>query len=356
VRDQTALVLVEFVQNQSTSLIEKVLLIIKLARPRTWMFSVISYLFAYLSGAANNTNELLLGIGIFALLTGATNMINTYTDREEDRVNNPIRIVWTKQLGLQNLLISTVAIYLTVFCLSFLLGLNFVFVVTIAVFDSIFYSLQPLRFKQHPVTALLAFSGAVAFPFLAGIVVAYNIIDLTNPFFVLFSVFMFAYGTVKNIPDYLGDKIAGLKTTTTAFESYRMAIRVSTAILLTPYALLGYMVLSESIAMFYLLNLPLMIFPLFWGYSNLRTTKREISEKIHTYGFIYAISFLLFNLVLTYPTIHSIVVSVCVYSIIYLINKYEIDSRKKVPLSSTYLESSYSALDMTTSRSTLDTE
>jgi 4-hydroxybenzoate polyprenyltransferase len=320
------------------------------------MFAIISYLFAYLNGITHNTNELLLGIGIFALLTGATNMINAYTDIEEDRVNNPIRIVWIRQLGLQNLLISTIATYLTVFCFSFLLGFNFAFVITIAIFDSIFYSLPPLRFKQHPVTALLAFSGAVSFPFLAGIVVAYDMIDITNPFFLLFSLFMFAYGTVKNIPDYIGDKIAGLKTTTTAFESYRMAVLVSTTILLTPYALLGHLVLSGTIATLYLLNLPLMIFPLYWGYSNLRTTKREISEKIHTYGFIYAISFLLFNLILTHPTVYSMTIAICVYSIIYFINKYEIDSRKEVPRSSPYLEFSHSVQDMATSSTSLDAE
>ena len=305
------------------------------------MFAIISFVFAYLSGARYNTVELLLGIGIFALLTGATNMINTYTDIEEDRVNNPIRIVYIEQLGLQNLVSGIVVTYLMVVSLSFLLGFNFAFVVTLAVFDSIFYSLPPLRFKQHPVTALFAFSGAVSFPFLAGTVVAYNTIDIANPFFLLFSLFMFAYGTVKNIPDNIGDKIAGLKTTTTAFESYRMAVLVSTSILITPYALLGYLVFSGSIDTIYLLNFHLMTFPIYWCYSNLRTTERQKSEKINTYGFIYAISFLLFNLILTHPTSFSITFAMAIYTIIYLISKYEIDSRKETSISSPYLEFSH---------------
>jgi 4-hydroxybenzoate polyprenyltransferase len=302
------------------------------------MFAIISFVFAYTSGPRYNTLEFLLGIGIFALLTGATNMINSYTDIEEDRVNNPIRIVYIEQLGLQNLAISIVAVYLTVIGLSFLLGFNFALIVTLAVFDSIFYSLPPLRFKQHPVTALLAFSGAVSLPFLAGIAVGSDIVDVTNPFFLLFSLFMFAYGTVKNIPDYIGDKIAGLKTTSTAFESYRKAVLVSTSILLTPYALLCYLVFTGSLDILYLLNLPLMTFPLYWCYSNLRTSEREKSEKIHTYGFIYAISFLLFNLIVTYSTVFSITFTISIFTLIYLISKYEIDSRKETPISSPYLE------------------
>ena len=289
----------------------------KLARPRTWMFAIISFAFAYLSDPVQNTFELMLGIGIFSLLTGATNMINSYTDIEEDRVNNPIRIIWIEQLGLQNLVNSFVAIYMVVIGLSLLLGFNFTLIVTLAVFDSIFYSLPPLRFKQHPITALLAFSGAVSFPFLAGITLAHNSIDITNPFFLLFSLFMFAYGTVKNIPDHIGDKIAGLKTTSTAFNSYRKAVLVSTSILLTPYALLCYLVFIRSLDVLYLHNLPLMIFPLYWCYSNLRTSERGKSEKIHTYGFLYAISFFLLNMIVSYPTVTTALIVISIYSIIY---------------------------------------
>ena len=92
-RDQITLVVIEFATRQSPSLAESALLMTKLSRPRTWMFAIISYMFAYLSGVAYDVTELMIGIGIFALLTGATNMINAYTDMEEDRVNNPIRIV-----------------------------------------------------------------------------------------------------------------------------------------------------------------------------------------------------------------------------------------------------------------------
>lgn len=337
-RDQIILVIIEFTQTRK-SVTNSALLMIKLARPRTWMFAIISYMFAFLGGTTYDLTELITGIGIFALLTGATNMTNAYTDMEEDRVNNPIRIAWIERLGLQNLIIGIVAAYISVVGLSLHLGLPFSSIIAIAIFDSIFYSLPPLRFKRNPVTALLAFSGAVSFPFLAGTVLAQGSIYLTNPFFLLFSLFMFAYGTVKNIPDYIGDKLAGLKTTTTAFNSYQMAVKSSTAILLTPYALLIYLVASGSLPYQYLINLPLIAFPCYWGYSNLHSTTRETKEKNHTRGFIYAISFLLFNLILTYPSIIAVYTVIGVYAMLYMINKYEIDSRKGNALSSPYLKS-----------------
>jgi len=41
----------------------------------------------------------LLGVLVFAVLTGATNLLNAYTDRYEDSLNQPFRIVWLNQLG-----------------------------------------------------------------------------------------------------------------------------------------------------------------------------------------------------------------------------------------------------------------
>jgi len=318
-------------QGLNASITEKVLLIIKLARPRTWMFAIMSYLFAYLEGRSLVMWQIALGVAIFSLLTGATNMINAYTDMSEDAVNNPFRTTWIRRLGVRNLVLSIVITYSLAMMLSLPFGLPFTSVIMISIFDSIFYSLPPIRFKNHPVTALLAFSGAVGLPFLAGLTVI-NKLSLINPYFIIFTLFMLTYGSVKNIPDFLGDQSAGLRTTATIFKDFRKAVKASAIILLSPYLLLLLFIGIGIMDRLYLLNVPFMAFPLYWAYRNLKTDGREVMEKLHTYGFIYAVSFFLFNLLLTYPSFISITITMFVLSIILLMTKLNIDSRDIVNL------------------------
>jgi 4-hydroxybenzoate polyprenyltransferase len=205
-------------------------------------------------------------------------------------------------------------------------GLVFTLIVIIAVFDSIFYSLPPLRFKRHPVTALIAFSGAVGLSFLAGLA-ATNRLSQIDPWFILFTVFMMTYGTVKNVPDFLGDHLNGLKTTVTAFKDLKRAVRISTILLLLPYFLLILLIGTGILSKVYLLNIPLMAFPVYWAYRNFRAVNREDQERLHTQGFIYAVSFYLFNLILSQPSPVSLAITFSVLLAIFLLTKLRVDSR-----------------------------
>jgi 4-hydroxybenzoate polyprenyltransferase len=295
------------------------------------MFAIVSYLFAFLAGDNLVVWQIVMGVIIFSILTGATNMINAYTDIEEDRINNPFRVEWITQLGLKNLLRSTILTYLVVLALSLPLGPVFSFIVLLAVLDSIFYSLPPLRFKKWPVTALLSFSGAVGFPFLAGLAVI-DQLNVHNPLLILLTFFMLNYGTVKNIPDFVGDRLVGLRTTATIFKDHRRAVIVSTILLLTPYLNLILFVGLNLLDHIYLLSTPLMAFPIYWAIRNLQTEKREVMEKLHTYGFLYAVFFLLYNLVLTYPSMISVGIAIVVYLMIYFVTRLQIDSRRELPI------------------------
>lgn len=308
------------------STLDKLLLTVKIARPRTWMFAVVSYLYAYLESNSPIMWQVAVGIVIFSVLTGATNMINAYTDMPEDQINNPIRLKWINQLGVRNLIRSTFIVYSSVILLSLPFGPVFTLVVIVAVFDSIFYSLPPIRFKRHPVTALISFSGAVGLPFFAGLV-ASNRLNLIDPWFILFTLFMLTYGTIKNVPDFLGDQLAGLKTTVTAFEDFKEAVKVSSMLLILPYLLLVFFVGMGILSKMYLLNILLMAFPVYWAYRNLRTNNREGLEKLHTQGFIYAISFYLFNFILSQSSPVSLVITFSVMLTIFMLTNLRIDSR-----------------------------
>lgn len=329
--ERTAIKTIELKRNSLSaddSRAYKLVLILRLARPRTWMFAVISYVFAYLNGSSQIPWQLVAGATLFSILTGATNMINAHTDIEEDRTNNPMRITWIERLGVKNLINVIIATYSIVLFLSLPFGPIFTSIVIIAIFDSVLYSLPPIRFKRHPITALIAFSGAIGLPYLAGLA-AINELNLTDPWFILFTIFMLAYGTVKNVPDYLGDQIAGLKTTITAFSDFKKAMKVNTALLLSPYFLIVFLVGAGILSKLYLLNMVLMIFPIYWAFRNLRTNNRSELEKFHTYGFVYAISFFLFNLVLRFPSLTSMGIVLFVTSTISLTRKLNIDSRKE---------------------------
>jgi len=305
---------------------ERLMLIIKIARPRTWMFAVISYLFAYLEGESPKIWQITIGIVIFSILTGATNILNAYTDMQEDEINNPIRIKWIHTLGTNSLLKSSILIYSSVILMSLPFGVMFTTIIIIAVVDSISYSAPPIRLKRHPATALLAFSGAVGLPFLAGLA-ATSRLNLFNPWFLLFTLFMLTYGTIKNVPDFRGDQMAGLKTTATVFKSFKQAIKVNLVLLLAPYVLLIFFIGIGTLNKIYLLNVCLILFPIYWLYVNLQTSKRERLEKIHTKGFIYAISFYLFNFILNHFSSTSIALTASMMITIYIISKFRIDSR-----------------------------
>src|SRR5947209_19026686 len=101
---------------------------------------------------------------------------------------------------------------------SILLGPLFMLVLAVGIFNSIFYSLRPLRFKARPLSSLVSFSGAVGLSFLSGLSVMGSV-NLLNPVFWLLTYCMFTYGTVKNLPYYYGYKKSSTRTSASIFHS-----------------------------------------------------------------------------------------------------------------------------------------
>src|SRR5207249_8831829 len=111
-------------------------------------------------------------------------------------------------------------------------------------------------------SSLISFSGAVGLAFLAGTSVTGHV-NVLNPVLWLVTYFMFTYGTVKNLPDYSGDKKAGTKTTATVFGNIARAVKFTTIILISPYvSLVGLTITRFLPAIYYakLILTPLLIF------------------------------------------------------------------------------------------------
>ncbi len=277
-------------------------LVFRLSRPRTWSFPTVSFLLGYVLTAGWNVERLGLGLLIASLVTGATNIVNAHADRKEDVVNQPRRVFWLDQMGRKAAVGSIIVFYGVSAALSIYLGLAYMIVLAIGIFNSVFYSLPPLRFKSRPFPSLVSFSGAVGLAFLAGTSVTGNI-SVMSPMLWLVTYFMFTYGTVKNLPDYWGDKKAGTKTTATVFSNIRSAVKFSTILLISPYILLLGLTVSGLLPSTYYLDLVLFPLLLFILYTMLKAKTGEGLEKAHTYGFFYAISFLLFTLVISSPSL-----------------------------------------------------
>ena len=270
--------------------------------------------------------RLLIGITTACLVTASTNLVNAFADRREDFLNQPSRALWLERIGPLEALTVAFALYAIAEVVSITLGLRFMLVLGLGILDSLVYSLPPLRFKANPVLSLVSFSGAVGLAFLGGMSINGSV-DVLNPFFLLCTYFMFTYGAVKNLPDYLGDKRASIKTSATVFPTIREAVVFSSALLLTPYLLLGGLVLTGVLGTIYLFDLGFCVILSLIIRGMWLTMTPEGLEKAHTIGFFYAISFLVFTLVLMSPTLLALVVVVGAYAWTLLVSKVNVDSR-----------------------------
>ncbi len=301
-------------------------IVFRLSRPRTWVFPSISFILGYTMAGGGPLYQLGIGLIIASAVTAATNIVTAYADRREDAVNQPSRVFWIDRIGAIGALAASILFYGSAIALSIYLGPLFMVVLGFGIFNSLFYSLPPLRFKAKPVPSLISFSGAVGLAFLSGASVRGSI-DILNPVFWLVTFFMLTYGTVKNLPDYQGDKKAGTRTSATIFKNVEEAVQFTTIFLFTPYVLLVFFVLSGLLSPLYLIDLGFALILVVITFQMWKFQTPQGLEKVHTFGFFYAISFLLSTLILASPTIESLVVVLSAYLWTLLVSRVNIDSR-----------------------------
>jgi 4-hydroxybenzoate polyprenyltransferase len=304
----------------------KISIILNLSRPRTWVFAVSAFLFGYMSLGLWNPALLILGSLSFAGLTGATNLINAYTDRIEDAVNSPKRTTWIRALGINGLKYTIICFYGISIALAVPLGVFYVAIFAVGVFDSLFYSLKPLRFKRHIASALPSFAGALAIPFLAGSSI-YGKINLLNPMLIILTLFMIGYGTIKNGPDYFGDRVAGLRTSATIFTDRKSEALFNLGLLLTPHVATFVYAIAGLISPIYFLVLPFALVPAYVVLGPMETYDNQRLEKFHTYGNFYGIGFVLLLFYLTIQSMLAAELAGVLYAYALVVHYLKKDSR-----------------------------
>jgi len=304
------------------------LLILNMSRPRTWVFAISGFLLAYLRYGGLVSWLIIPGIATTVLVSGATNLVNAYSDREEDALNQPLRASWVSELGRGNVLTSSMLFYAVAILTSLSLGYAFTAISVVAILDSLAYSLPPLRLKARIIPGLLSFSGAVGIAFLGGGIAAGRF-DPLDPIFWLVTFFMLAYGAVKNLPDYPGDRLAGIRTTATVFNSIGDAATATLVLLISPYLLLAALVSTGNLPQIFLTNLFLVPIPTWICIRSSRAKDTASLERLHTIGFVYATAFLNFNFLLCVPSMVAIASVGAVYAYLSMVGVLAIDSRKE---------------------------
>jgi 4-hydroxybenzoate polyprenyltransferase len=300
--------------------------LVKLARPRTWFFIVFSFVIGWLLSGAALSGRFFVGLTISLIGVVNVNLLNAYTDQEEDHVNLPHRVAMLDRVGERNLIAVIAALYGVATLLAVVMPFWYKVVYVVSAFDAIFYSLPPLRLKGGPISSLVSFAGAVFLPAVGAWTLEYDLMSTPSVIFFLGYVFL-TYCTLKNIPDYDGDKLAGLRTSATIFSSKKTASYAATALLLSPYPLLvGLTSLGIMEAKF---NLLLWLLPVI-GYISrgvINAETYEEHEKFHTLGLVYMVAFLVSTLLIISPTLRTLGLITGLLAMQSIILKAKIDSR-----------------------------
>lgn len=226
-------------------------LLAMLGRPRT----CVPGLFAYVIGLAYTgpiePEPLVFVGGLLAFLVGLlANLSNTYTDVAEDCLNLPGRMWLLYLFGRRRLGIVTAALSLLMAGLALLYGIEFFAFVVIGLVLLHQYSFRPLRMKGRPWLGLYVFAQAVVGPFLIGYFGGLRDVrwpDLPEAAMLGFLFLWFvSKGMFKNVPDYDGDRRAGLRTSATVFSSRQRAAWFACGATMISYLCLPLLVLLDA--------------------------------------------------------------------------------------------------------------
>jgi 4-hydroxybenzoate polyprenyltransferase len=242
--------------------------LVMLGRPRTCIPGLLCYALGHSYTGAPFSWRVVVGSVLGFLVGFAANLHNSCTDIEEDSRNLPGRVYLMAQVGLPTLRRSLTVISVFMVGAAALLELHLLAFVLLAAIGMHQYSSPPSRAKDRPVLGLWVFSQAVVFPFLFGwgtepermlrallgwlsaIVIGEQVPPTQTllqaqrylGMLVFLTLWFMAKGAVKNVPDYYGDRAAGLRTSATAFATWRQAARVAAAATVAAYLSLGVLV------------------------------------------------------------------------------------------------------------------
>lgn len=278
--------------------------------------------------------DVLIGFVITFLYSAVANLFNGYSDVAEDNENLPARLYLLGLYGRRRLLRSAYAVCLIMLVSAALVSPIFVVMTAMCVVIAHQYSLPPFRVKARPVSSIALFALDVAFPFLMAPTVAKHGPAVAGNWpFILMAAYLFlwfaAKGLVKNLPDYYGDKSAGLTTSATLFPTRMQAAVVAAVGTAVVYLGPVFLVAGGQFAAKYLLTL--VWFPVVCvqcARMILRDDAQSANNMLR-FDMVVSTGYLSTWILLVDPSLSSISIVLGSLIIIFLMDALKLDTRRK---------------------------
>ncbi|MCD4760001.1 UbiA family prenyltransferase [archaeon] len=200
---------------------EKFKLLVRVSRPSIWVLGPLLFLSAlfYSGGSLSLVSVIqlvLLSFPLSILLYG----INDIYDYNSDRVNNRKKgmdgIVLDKK---HHLFVKKVSIFVSILLLvGALVSFNLVNIISmfLLLFVAYYYSMLPLRFKEHPPFGVISVGLASLLIIFLGYSFGGNIFEASYKIY-LIPLLIMAFQIFHTVVDYIPDKKAGYKTFASVF-------------------------------------------------------------------------------------------------------------------------------------------
>lgn len=328
--------------NSTKDSLTRLIALIMLGRPRTCIPGYITFMLGACYNEVGFSSKFVLAALLSFLIGFSSNLHNAYTDIEEDVNNLPGRIYVLAKYGYNSLFRTLIFLDALMLLLSFFLGTYFIIFMVLAIVGLQQYSFPPYRTKTKPFIGLWVFSQAVVFPFIFGWVIRpepLNKVAIPPVFFgaeswalinwipavltssgdpivvagqkylgmyVFLTLWFMAKGLYKNVPDYHGDKLAGIRSSATIFDSQMKAAFFASAATLFVYLLIPVFVWQGSLQPNALYAL-LWLIPVVISCGNLiRSKSQREGNKCLKMDMLISIGFIVTVLLLQFPTALSL--------------------------------------------------
>lgn len=338
----------------SASRRERLKILIMLGRPRTCAPGMLAYALGYSYTGAPFSYRMVLGALLAFGVGVSANLHNTSTDLEEDSRNLPGRILMLAKLGQRPLLTSTSLLAAFMMLGAILLGPYFAVFMALALLGMHQYSAPPVRSKGRPLLGLWVFAQAVVFPFLFGWTTAPGrmlqtlLIAIFAPLtgaprpppleamqsfrylamWAFLTLWFMAKGLFKNVPDFSGDRAAGVRTSATVCSSRRTAALVAAWATVLAYGLIAVPValgLEDTRVLFALA----WIVPVGWNAVRLvRADDGAKANKVLKTDMLLSVGFIGTLLLLVAPRHESLVVAIAAAVVFFGSDLLGLDSRR----------------------------
>lgn len=335
---------------------ERVRIVLMLGRPRTCVPNLLAYALGFSYTGAPASLKTAAGALLACCIGFAANVHNAAVELEEDSRNLPGRVWLIAKCGHHRVMMFWRVLVAAMMLTAIWLGLYFAVFMAIAIAGLHQYSAPPVRSKGRPLLGLWVFAQTVVFPFLFGWTTepgqmletliasigsavlggeapppaaAHTSFRYLGMWFFL-TVWFMAKGAFKNVPDFEGDRAAGVRTSATECGTQRRAATV--AALAT---VLAYLTLVPLVA--FGLEAPSALFALLWlvpvGMNCQRLVRAadgRAANAVLRADMRLSTAFLATLLLLIAPTTPSLVMIGLAAAMLFISDLLGLDSRREV--------------------------